>query len=203
MMLPVIVAGCAGVNAGVPQLRSPIRWTSAMLRAAMLSLPQQLLRICTAALVIGVVLLVARGVPKPVPPDGEVHACSATPSLAESTSSWIEASDARGLLSDPSVMFVDCRPTDQYQSGHISGALSLPSDSDLRGAALAQLQSAQTIIAYCDARGGCESSHRLAARLRELGLSDVRILRDGLPGWLQAGYPAESGPCRLCMESTL
>lgn len=201
-MLPVIVAGCVGVNAGVRQLRSPIGRTSAMLRAAM-SLPQQLLRICTAALVIGVVLLVARGVPKPVPPAGEVHACSATPSLAENTNPWIDATDARGLLGDPSVMFVDCRPPDQYQSGHISGALSLPSDSVLRGTALTQLQSAQTIIAYCDARGGCESSHRLAARLRELGLPDVRILRDGLPGWLSAGYPAESGPCRLCMESTL
>ena len=173
-----------------------------MLRAAM-SLPQQLLRICTAALVLGVVLLIARGVPKPVPLEGEVHACSATPSLAENTSPWIEATDARGLMTDPAVMFVDCRPIDQYQSGHISGALSLPSDSDLKGSALSQLQNAQTIIAYCDARGGCESSHRLAARLREHGLQDVRILKDGLPGWLQAGYPAESGPCRACMESRL
>jgi rhodanese-related sulfurtransferase len=173
-----------------------------MLRAAM-SLPQQLLRICTAALLLGVALLATRGIPKAVPPDGEVHACSATPSLAENTFPWIDASDARGLLMDPAVMFVDCRPREQYQSGHISGALSLPSDGDLQGAALSQLHSAQTIIAYCDARGGCESSHRLAARLRELGLPDVRILKDGLPAWLSAGYPAESGPCRLCMESTL
>jgi rhodanese-related sulfurtransferase len=173
-----------------------------MLRAAM-SLTQQLLRICTAALVLGVALLVSRGIPKPVPPEGEVQACSATPSLAEAQSPWIEATEARGLLGDPSVMFVDCRPRDLYQTGHISGALSLPSDSELQGAALTQLHSAQTIIAYCDARGGCESSHRLAARLRELGLSDVRILKDGLPAWVQAGYPAESGPCRLCTESTL
>ena len=173
-----------------------------MLRAAM-SLPQQLLRICTAALVLGVALLVARGIPTAVPGEGEVQACSATPSLAEEVSPWIDASDARGLLGDPSVMFVDCRPRDLFQSGHISGALSLPSDSELQGTALAQLHSAETIIAYCDARGGCESSHRLAARLRELGLPDVRILKDGLPGWLQAGYPAESGPCRLCTESTL
>ena len=169
----------------------------------MLSLAQQLLRICTAALVIGVTLLVTRGVPKPVAPEGEVHACSATPSLADNTNPWIEAGDARGLLTDPGVMFVDCRPIDQYQSGHISGALSLPSDSELQGNAMSQLHNAQTIIAYCDARGGCESSHRLAARVREIGLQDVRILKDGLPGWLQAGYPAESGPCRLCMESSL
>src|SRR5690606_9845611 len=146
---------------------------------------------------------VARGIPKPVAPEGEVQACSATPSLSEEQGPWIEVSEARQLLGDPGVMFVDCRPRDLYQSGHISGALSLPSDAELQGSALAQLHSAQPIIAYCDARGGCESSQRLAARLRELGLSDVRILKDGLPGWLSAGYPAESGPCRLCMESSL
>lgn len=165
-------------------------------------LPQQLLRICTAALALGVVLLVTRGVPKPVQAAGNTHMCSATPSLAETTTPWIEIAEARSRLMDPTTVFVDCRPADQFQVGHISGAISLPSDRDLPGAALSQLRSAQTIIAYCDARGGCESSQRLAARLRELGLSDVRILKDGLPGWLAAGYPAESGPCRLCLEST-
>ena len=173
-----------------------------MLPAAM-SLPQQLLRICTAGLALGVLLLLTRGVPKAAHGEGETQACTATPSLADHTTPWIELAEARALLNDPGVMFVDCRPTDQYQSGHISGALSLPSDGALRGSALSQLQTAQTIVAYCDARGGCESSQRLAARLRELGLADVRILKDGLPGWLQAGYPAESGPCRLCNESTL
>lgn len=168
-----------------------------------MSLPQQLLRICTAGIAFGVVLLLFRGVPKPVRPVGEVQACSATPSLADETSPWIEIAEARQLLSDPLVMFVDCRAREQYQAGHISGALSMPSDKELPESAMSQLHSARTIVAYCDARGGCESSQRLAARLRELGLTDVRILKDGLPGWLQAGYPAESGPCRLCAESTL
>jgi rhodanese-related sulfurtransferase len=163
----------------------------------------QLLRICTAALALGVGLLLVRGVPKPVQASSNTHMCSATASLSDTTTPWIEVGEARSKLADPTTVFVDCRPADQFQSGHISGALSLPSDRDLPGAALTQLRGAQTIIAYCDARGGCESSQRLAARLRELGLSDVRILKDGLPAWLAAGYPAESGPCRLCLESTL
>jgi rhodanese-related sulfurtransferase len=163
-------------------------------------LVHQLLRICTAALSLGVLLLVTRGVPKPAEAKTDAHMCSATPSLEETTTPWIAPAAARALLGDPTIVFVDCRAADQFQSGHISGALSMPSDRELPSAALALLRGAQTIIAYCDARGGCESSQRLAARLRELGLPDVRILSDGLPGWLQANYPAESGPCRLCVE---
>jgi rhodanese-related sulfurtransferase len=166
-------------------------------------LVQQILRICTAALVLGLGLLLIRGVPKPAEASGvsNAHMCTATPSLAPEVTPWIEPSAARALLGDPAVAFVDCRPAEQFQAGHISGALSLPSDGDLPGAALSLLRGTRTIIAYCDARGGCESSQRLAARLRELGMRDVRILSDGLPAWLTAGYPAESGPCRLCAES--
>ena len=164
---------------------------------------QQILRICTAAAALGVMLLLVRGVPKPVQASADPHMCTATPSLAVEVTPWIEASAARELLGDPTVVFVDCRPTSQFQNGHISGALSLPSAGALPSAAMGVLQTARTIIAYCDAVGGCESSQRLAARLRELGLRDVRILKDGLPAWNAAGYPAESGPCRLCAESPL
>ncbi|MEY4575611.1 MAG: hypothetical protein RL701_314 [Pseudomonadota bacterium] len=167
-------------------------------------LGQQILRICTAAAALGALLLLVRGVPKPVQASGDTHMCTATPSLAVEVTPWIDASAARALLSDPTVIFVDCRTTAQFQGGHISGALSLPSDRPaLPNAAMTLLHGARTIIAYCDAFGGCESSQRLAARLRELGLRDVRILKDGLPAWNAAGYPAESGPCRLCTESQL
>jgi rhodanese-related sulfurtransferase len=170
-----------------------------------MTLVQQLLRLCTASLGLGVLLLVTRGLPRPHPTAAEdgAHMCAATLSIPDHVATWIEQPDARALLGDPSVMFVDCRPIDQFQSGHISSALSLPSASELPGNALDLLRSARTIIAYCDARGGCESSQRLAARLREFGLSDVRILKDGLPGWLANGYPAESGSCKLCPQSKL
>jgi len=166
-------------------------------------LVQQILRICTAGLALGFGLFLVRGVPKPTEASGagsNTHMCTATPSLAPEVTPWIEQSAARALLGDPNVAFVDCRPSEQFQSGHISGALSLPSDGALPSATLSLLRGTHTIIAYCDARGGCESSQRLAARLRELGMSDVRILSDGLPAWLTAGYPAESGPCRLCTD---
>jgi rhodanese-related sulfurtransferase len=163
---------------------------------------QQILRICTAALALGVALLLVRGVPRASAARGATHMCTATPSLAAETTPWVEQLEARELLGKAGVIFIDCRPPDEFQAGHVSGALSMPSNQQLPAAALELLRSAQTIIAYCDAIGGCESSQRLAARLRELGMGDVRILRDGLPAWVRSGYPAESGPCRLCQEST-
>jgi rhodanese-related sulfurtransferase len=168
---------------------------------ASMTLVQQLLRLCTASLALGLCLLAIRGLPRPTAAADATHMCAAAPEIPDGGPAWIEQTDARALLGDPAVVFVDCRPRDQFQSGHISGALSLPSDKELLPSALDVLRGARTIVAYCDARGGCESSQRLAARLRELGLSNVRILKDGLPGWIQNGYPAESGGCRLCVES--
>jgi rhodanese-related sulfurtransferase len=165
-----------------------------------MSLVNQILRICTVSLAIGLTLLVVRGVPHAHSEAAATAVCSA-PSGDLASTVWIEQDAARALMGDPGAVFVDCRSTAEFQSGHIATALSVPSDKPDIAAPIARLLgAAKTIVAYCDAASGCESSHRLAARLRELGYPDVRILRDGMPGWLSRGYPAESGPCRVCEE---
>jgi rhodanese-related sulfurtransferase len=165
-----------------------------------MSLVNQILRICTVSLAIGLTLLMIRGVPHAHSEGAATAVCSApTGSLAAAV--WIEQDAAHALMGDPGAVFVDCRSTPEFQSGHIATALSVPSDRpDLATPVARLLGAAKTIVAYCDAASGCESSHRLAARLRELGYPDVRILRDGMPGWLSRGFPAESGPCRVCEE---
>jgi len=166
-----------------------------------MSLVNQILQICTVSLAIGLTLLAIRGVPRAQPPAANTAVCGAPDAQALATTVWIEQADARAKLSEPGTLFVDCRSTTEFQSGHIASALSVPSDQpELPQAVARLLGAAQTIVAYCDAHSGCESSHRLAARLRDLGYPDVRILRDGMPGWLERGYPAESGPCRVCEE---
>jgi rhodanese-related sulfurtransferase len=167
-----------------------------------MSLVTQVLRICTVSLAIGLILLTIRGVPRAHSASASTAVCTA-PSGALSSAVWIEQDAAHGLMGDPtaSAVFVDCRSKAEFQSGHIATALSVPSDQpDIAAPVARLLGAARTIVAYCDAASGCESSHRLAARLRELGYPDVRILRDGMPGWLSRGYPAESGPCRVCEE---
>jgi len=165
-----------------------------------MTLVREILKVSTGGMLLGVFMLLVRGMPQPLE---ATAVCETTPSLSLAVTSWIEPSAARALLGDPSVFFVDCRPRDQYQAGHITGALSVPSDAELPNGAESILREARTLIAYCNADSGCESSQRLAARLQEeLGLHDVRVLKDGMPAWLSAGYPAESGAsCRFCSES--
>jgi rhodanese-related sulfurtransferase len=166
-----------------------------------MSLVTQILRICTVSLAIGLALLAIRGVPRAQSASASTAVCSAPPPSVLASTVWIEQDAAHTLMGDPGVVFVDCRSALEFQSGHIATALSVPSEQpDLAAPVARLLGAAKTIVAYCDAASGCESSHRLAARLREAGYPDVRILRDGMPGWLSRSYPAESGPCRVCEE---
>jgi rhodanese-related sulfurtransferase len=169
-----------------------------------MSLAKQALILCTACALLTSLLGMARGLPAPIATQAAESVCSVpSQELAEATR-WISLEDAHALFGGPGVLFVDCRPRGEFDQGHVASAVSLPSDRTIGDGMLALLAPAQIVIAYCNAAGGCASSLRLAARLRELGISDVRILMGGLPAWIERGYPAESGPCRVCpAESAL
>ena len=89
-------------------------------------------------------------------------------------------------------LFVDARSIDDYNEGHIKGAISLPvGEFDERvGNLLDHYSPDQSIITYCSGRT-CEDSHRLAQMLIDLGYENVSIMIDGYPGWKENGYPVE------------
>ncbi len=89
-------------------------------------------------------------------------------------------------------LFVDARSNDDYNEGHIKGAISLPvGEFDERvGNLLDHYSPDQSIITYCSGRT-CEDSHRLAQMLIDLGYENVSIMIDGFPGWKENGYPVE------------
>jgi len=89
-------------------------------------------------------------------------------------------------------LFVDARSNDDYNEGHIKGAISLPvGEFDERvGNLLDDYSPDQSIITYCSGRT-CEDSHRLAQMLIDLGYENVSIMIDGFPGWKENGYPVE------------
>ena len=152
-------------------------------------------------LVVGACLGVGYGIVGGVPAVNEFRQATscAPPVESHPEIGWIEQDDARALLDDTSVMFVDARSLADYETGHIPNAIAMPMDTGAIDESTAALvYGAHTVVAYCDTSGECASSRRLASLLNEDGVRDVRVLRGGIPQWLSNDFPAESGPCRVC-----
>jgi len=80
------------------------------------------------------------------------------------------------------VVILDVRPSEEYASGHLKGALNLTIEE--LEERLADLPKEKTIVAYC--RGAyCILSFDAVKALRERGY-DARRVADGIPEWLLA-----------------
>ena len=87
------------------------------------------------------------------------------------------------------VVVVDVRPAEEYEAGHIAGALSLPLEQ--LKARLDELGSGLEIVAYC--RGPlCLLAPQAVSLLRSRGLN-ARSLKDGMPEWRRANLPVALG----------
>ncbi len=90
---------------------------------------------------------------------------------------------------DGVVTVLDVRPSEEFEAGHIPGAVNLPpGDLEKR---LGDLPHDQEIIAYC--RGPyCILAFEAVAALRERGYT-ARRLHEGFPEWKAAGLPINRG----------
>jgi ArsR family transcriptional regulator len=87
------------------------------------------------------------------------------------------------------VTVLDVRPPDEFELGHLPGALNVQLASLEKR--LAEFDPKREIIAYC--RGPyCVLSYEAVAALRARGFK-VRRLEDGLPEWRAAGFPVVEG----------
>ena len=85
---------------------------------------------------------------------------------------------------------LDVRPEDEFQQGHLPGALNIPLAQLERR--LTELPPDREIVAYC--RGPwCVLSFEAVAALRQRGFQ-ARRLEDGFPEWKVAGLPIGPGP---------
>ena len=85
---------------------------------------------------------------------------------------------------------IDLRPVEEYEAGHIAGAISIPL-AELE-AHLAELPAGVEVVAYC--RGPyCALAPQGVAFLRRSGRR-ARRLEDGFPEWRLAGLPVATGP---------
>ncbi|MHA1554018.1 MAG: ArsR/SmtB family transcription factor [Alphaproteobacteria bacterium] len=90
---------------------------------------------------------------------------------------------------DGSATVLDVRPADEFDVGHLPGAVNIPL-AELEDRLGELNQGGQEIVAYC--RGAyCVLSFEAVAKLRARGFT-VRRLEEGFPEWKAAGLPVES-----------
>jgi rhodanese-related sulfurtransferase len=93
--------------------------------------------------------------------------------------------EAKSLIeSNSSVVIVDVRTREEYDSGHIEGAVLIPV-SELEDR-LNELSKEDELLIYC--RTGNRSTNSVNI-LKANGYTKIFHLKDGITAWIQAGYP--------------
>ena len=99
----------------------------------------------------------------------------------------VTADELLERLRQGDVVVLDVRPEEEYRSGHIPGALSVPVAR--LESVLGELPTGREVIAYC--RGPyCMYSDEAVALLRQHGFR-ARRLAIGMPDWMVAGQLVE------------
>lgn len=103
----------------------------------------------------------------------------------------LEELKSRVETADGTLLVLDVRERDAYESAHIPGARLLP-----RGQLELRVNSelpdpTRRVLAYCDFG---KVSTLAAATLREMGYTRAVALDGGMKAWREAGYPVKEGP---------
>jgi rhodanese-related sulfurtransferase len=99
---------------------------------------------------------------------------------------------AKTLYDTGNVLFVDARSFEDFNDGHVKGAISLPVGQydELIDGFHQRNDLDRSIVTYCSGRT-CEDSNRLAQLLMERGYMNISVMIDGFPGWEARGYPID------------
>jgi len=106
----------------------------------------------------------------------------------------IEREALRQYVDAGAALVVDAREPQEYEAGHIPGAVSLPYDQVATDRQrLEQLDTGgRPIVIYCGG-GACELSLSLAWDLVYSGHARVAVYMGGYPDWLAVGLPVVTG----------
>lgn len=99
----------------------------------------------------------------------------------------IDPAAAVEALGAPNTVFLDVREPNEWNLGHVPGAVHIPR-GQLEGKVEGVVERGARVVVYC--AGGSRSA--LAAdTLREMGYDRVESLRGGFRGWADAGGEIE------------
>ncbi len=106
----------------------------------------------------------------------------------------ISIEDAYSDYTNNTAVFIDSRDTAEYEEGHIKGAISIPYDKfeQVYPKDEKLLPQGKKIITYCHGTG-CGLSVDVAKDLMKLGYTNVYVMTEGWPGWIDANLPISVG----------
>ena len=105
-------------------------------------------------------------------------------------------SDLVGTLSRSDATLLDVRSREVFASSHLVGARNIPA-GELKVRAPHEIDSDKPVVMYCNFEAGCVAAgqpticSQASDQLRDLGVADVRVIRDSLPLLRQAGLKTE------------
>ena len=102
--------------------------------------------------------------------------------------SEVDATHARELADSGEPVIVDVREQDEWDEGHIPGAVHIPRGHLESRIERAAPDAARQVILYCSAGN---RSVFAAKTLEELGYEDVVSLAGGFTDWKRNGFPVE------------
>lgn len=102
----------------------------------------------------------------------------------------ITRDELKSAIDAGGVVVVDALGGGYYAEQHLPGAIALV-EGEVAELAAAVLPNKDTaIVTYCSDTT-CGNSDAVAKRLGDLGYNDVRVYREGIKDWKEAGLPIE------------
>lgn len=93
-------------------------------------------------------------------------------------------------IAEPEVQLVDVRTPEEYEQGHIVGAMNIDWKSDsFADDAASMLDQSKTVALYC--KGG-RRSHAAAEKLHSMGYKNIVELQGGFEAWQAAGKTVQA-----------
>jgi rhodanese-related sulfurtransferase len=107
---------------------------------------------------------------------------------------FINADEAVKIFQGRTGIFIDVRYEDEFNEGHIKGAISLPLRTLETNPDLIQGLAKDTlIVTYCSGEQ-CALSIDLGERLAAMGFTNVKVFFSGWLEWQKRNLPVETGP---------
>jgi rhodanese-related sulfurtransferase len=109
------------------------------------------------------------------------------------TQEEINVKTLQNLLANEMVLIFDTRSAEEYKKGHIPGAINLRASYSKEDSSIDSilLTRKKTIVIYGEVAQDNETED-LVQKFMASHFSPLLILKEGLPGWIEAGYAIET-----------